>query len=270
MPSRKTSTTTRAKRASRAPQAEPVPRAKRRNGRETRERPTLAASGAAQTEPVSRGERRKRETRERLMQAAFRLFAERGVDAVPINEITEAADVGFGSFYNHFASKEALHDALLTRLFEQFADAIDRMAAAIDDPAEVLAVSVRHALLRTQRQPLWGKLLVRQSYQGDVIARGLGPRLLRDLQRGLESKRFVAPDPVMTFIAVGSTVLGAVTAQTLRAEARGAAIANFDAQLGELDVRTAAMVLRMLGLAPEEAEAIARRPLPSVALAEEW
>lgn len=227
------------------------------------------ASPATEVEPVSRGERRKRETRERLMQAALRLFAERGVDAVPINEITEAADVGFGSFYNHFPSKEALHDALLARLFEQFADAIDRMAAAIEDPAEVLAISVRHALLRTEREPLWGKLLVRQSYQGDVIARGLGPRLLRDLQRGLNNGRFVTPDPVMTFIAVGSTVLGAVTAQTLRVEAKKAVIAEFGAQLGELDVRTAVAVLRMLGLPPEEADAIARRPLPSVALPEE-
>lgn len=224
-----------------------------------------ASAAAAELETVSRGERRKRETRERLMQAAFRLFAERGVDAVPINEITEAADVGFGSFYNHFPSKEALHDALLARAFEQFADALDGMASSIDDPAEVLAISVRHALLRTEREPLWGKLLVRQSYQGDVIARGLGPRLLRDLQRGLQSGRFSSPDPVMTFIVVGSAILGAVSAQTLRAQTENTVGAELRAQLGELDVRAAAAVLRILGLDQEEADAIARRPLPIVA-----
>ena len=62
---------------------------------------TLAAAAPdAQREP--RGERRKRETRSRLLEAALRLMAEKGMEGVAINEITEAADVGFGSFYNHF------------------------------------------------------------------------------------------------------------------------------------------------------------------------
>jgi hypothetical protein len=165
----------------------------------------------------------------------------------------------------HLPSKEALHDALLSRVFEQFADALDGMASNIEDPAEVLAVSVRHALLRAEREPLWGKLLIRQSYQGDVIARGLGPRLLRDLQRGLESARFSAPDPVMMFIVVGSAILGAINAQTLRAETDSTVVGQIRAQLRELDVRTAAAVLRVLGLDHEEADAIARRPLPIVA-----
>ncbi|MGB1581288.1 MAG: TetR/AcrR family transcriptional regulator, partial [Nevskiales bacterium] len=59
-----------------------------------------------------RGARRKRQTRDKLMKAALQLMAERGKDGVAINEITEAADVGFGSFYNHFESKEAIHAAL--------------------------------------------------------------------------------------------------------------------------------------------------------------
>lgn len=56
-----------------------------------------------------------------------------------LNEITEAADVGFGSFYNHFTSKEAMHDQLLDQLFEEFADVLDRVTSGITDPAEVLA-----------------------------------------------------------------------------------------------------------------------------------
>jgi len=41
-------------------------------------------------------------------------MAERGMEGVAINEITEAADVGFGSFYNHFESKEAIYAVLGT------------------------------------------------------------------------------------------------------------------------------------------------------------
>lgn len=229
-----------------------------------RDAPTSQAVAEMPPEATSRGERRKRETRERLLQAAFRLFAERPVDAVPINEITEAADVGFGSFYNHFASKEAIYEALLQRVFEEFADALDDLSKGIEDPAEILSMSIRHAIGRAKREPLWGKLLVQQSHQGDVIARGLGPRLLRDLQRGLDAGRFSAPDPLVTFIVVGSSVLGAVTAQTLPGADDVAALAGTGMHLRDLDVRTAAAVLHVLGLSRKEADAIARRPLPSV------
>ena len=36
------------------------------------------------------------------MQTARTLFARQGVENTRINEITDEADVGFGSFYNHF------------------------------------------------------------------------------------------------------------------------------------------------------------------------
>jgi AcrR family transcriptional regulator len=41
------------------------------------------------------------------------LFARQGVENTRINEITEEADVGFGSFYNHFDSKEAIVEAVV-------------------------------------------------------------------------------------------------------------------------------------------------------------
>jgi AcrR family transcriptional regulator len=47
-------------------------------------------------------------------------MAEKGLDGVAINEITEAADVGFGSFYNYFESKEAIYQALVDSVFEEF------------------------------------------------------------------------------------------------------------------------------------------------------
>lgn len=62
---------------------------------------------ASQDEPANRLERRKQRTRAALIQAAQALIAE-GKLNVPVLEITQAADVGMGSFYNHFDSKEAL------------------------------------------------------------------------------------------------------------------------------------------------------------------
>jgi len=55
---------------------------------------------------MGRRERRAAETRLRLFRCALRLFAERGLPNVTVEDITEAADVGKGTFFNYFASKE--------------------------------------------------------------------------------------------------------------------------------------------------------------------
>jgi AcrR family transcriptional regulator len=59
--------------------------------------------------PAKRGgrrERRRLETRERIFHAALELFAERGFMETTVEDITEAADVGKGTFFNYFPTKE--------------------------------------------------------------------------------------------------------------------------------------------------------------------
>jgi AcrR family transcriptional regulator len=56
-------------------------------------------------------------TRERILEAASRLFRERGIDAVGLAKIMAEADLTVGTFYTHFESKEALlREALLRSL----------------------------------------------------------------------------------------------------------------------------------------------------------
>src|ERR1700685_3027216 len=56
--------------------------------------------------PASRRKRHRAETRERLYSAALELFAERGFLETTVEDITEAADVGKGTFFNYFPTKE--------------------------------------------------------------------------------------------------------------------------------------------------------------------
>lgn len=212
-----------------------------------------------------RGARRKRETRGKLLEAAFRLMAERGMDGVAINEITEAADVGFGSFYNHFESKEAIYNELTHSVFEEFAQSLDGLAKDVDDPAWAVAFSVRLTLQRARREPVWGQFLVREGYSTRALSRGLGQFLLRDIMRGIAAKRFKVPDLLMSFIAVGSTVLGAIAADGQTSSLKGPQAAEFrklGLQLDDIPERTAAMAMMILGLPQKEAETIARLPLP--------
>jgi AcrR family transcriptional regulator len=82
---------------------------------------------AAVPRRLGRRERRATETRERIFRAALRLFAERGFVATTVNDITEAADVGKGTFFNYFPSKEHALAA-----FGEMQ--VSKVAAAVTDP----------------------------------------------------------------------------------------------------------------------------------------
>jgi AcrR family transcriptional regulator len=69
------------------------------------EQPAVEFGGAA-AEAGDRRSRRSAETRERLFLAAVRLFAEKGFAETTVEDITNAADVGKGTFFNYFPSKE--------------------------------------------------------------------------------------------------------------------------------------------------------------------
>jgi AcrR family transcriptional regulator len=200
------------------------------------------------------------------LEAALKLLAEKGVEGVAINEITEAADVGFGSFYNHFESKEAIYAALVDLVFEDFAVALDRAVRDILDPAEVIAMSVRHTLMRAQREPVWGQFLVREGFSARAVQNGLGRRLLRDVQRGIATRRFNT-DAWTSFLSVAGTVLGTI-AIGLRLTPPQLQLSVTVKELGfsvhGLPERTARTVLQALGIGPAEADRIGHRPLPTL------
>ena len=91
----------------------------------------VPAAGAPR---VSRLDRRKARTRQALIDAAVRLIAEGRGDRASIQEITEEADIGFGSFYNHFDSKEQLFATASEEVLERWGQLIDRASVGITDP----------------------------------------------------------------------------------------------------------------------------------------
>lgn len=69
---------------------------------------SLASEDLPHLKGMGRRERRAAETRLRLFRCALQLFAERGFPNVTIEDITEAADVGKGTFFNYFQSKDQI------------------------------------------------------------------------------------------------------------------------------------------------------------------
>lgn len=57
---------------------------------------------------MSRRERKKKETREKIFSNAMQLFRMQGFTATSVEQITQHADVGKGTFYNYFPTKESV------------------------------------------------------------------------------------------------------------------------------------------------------------------
>src|SRR5215510_133326 len=91
----------------------------------------------------NRFERRKARTRDDLIAAATRVLAEKGLHATKIADIAAAADVGVGTFYLHFDTKEVLFDALVEDAVTRLKAAVDAARAGIDDPVEESRVATR-------------------------------------------------------------------------------------------------------------------------------
>ena len=149
------------------------------------------ASGAAATSHRDRHTRRRERTHRKLLDAAKALFARQGVESTRINEITDEADVGFGSFYNHFESKEAIVEAVLGEQVAAHGTAVELVTADLDDPAEIVAVAHRYFVNLARIDPDWGWLLIRLDLK--LSLESLGPFAQQDLERGIRAGRFHVP-----------------------------------------------------------------------------
>jgi AcrR family transcriptional regulator len=137
--------------------------------------------------PTGRRERHRREIRERLFGAALRLFAERGFMETTVEDITEAADVGKGTFFNYFRTKEhvlatfgAERLASIDRALERAkkgpvlpvlrAMATDLVSQTTENPALLRAIYAAHASCAPVRSELRKRLETARRSLAEIFA----------------------------------------------------------------------------------------------------
>ena len=210
-----------------------------------------------------RGTRRRLRTRARLIEAARRIIAERGgIDAVPIAEITDAADVAIGSFYNHFDSREALFETVVSETLEEHGRRLDALGSEIADVAEFCAAGMRLTMRMVEADPIWGGFMIRMGTYLPELGWILGRRLVRTLLRGIHSGRFTAANEATTLAVVTGAVFGAMHARLSQVLPGSFPDLLPDSLPEDADSLVAEQLLQLLGLPREEAAEIARRPLP--------
>ncbi len=197
---------------------------------------------------LTRFERRKASTRARIIEAAERLMRDRGVEAVTIQDITEAADVGHGTFYLHFKSKGEVLRPLIEHLSKQVHARVDRAAHGATDPALRMALGLRVLLRAIAEDPLWSWYASSETSFSELVSE-MGSPPAEDMRNGLKSGRFDVADLPATVSFINGALVGMIT--SLKEGGHADDIAD----------TTAELVLRVLGVSAQEAAQIVREPL---------
>lgn len=210
-------------------------------------------------ESLSRSERRKLKTRFALIDAASRLMRKHGYDQVTIQQITDAADVGLGTFYNYFDSKTAIFEAILDDLNEAFFTELDTRQQGVDDPAARFVLTLRHSLQAIIDKSAWAWFmvhsgLVNDRFNGDtanssnVMDRNAA-RVVEEIESAAKEGRFQVDDARFALM-----MLKGMSTSISSSEAFGYPLTD------ELIEKSLCYVLRMLGVPNNEALKLAAYP----------
>ena len=155
-------------------------------------------------EPAGRRERKRLETREKLFQAAVQLFAKQGFAATKVEDITEAADVAKGTFFNYFPSKEHVLMYFASRQLGKVEACMEK-AKEGKEPIDRLLRVMAHDLLslpartpdlaRSMMGSFMGNEEVRNVIREEIAGRGrnLLAQVFEIAQKRGEARRDVAP-----------------------------------------------------------------------------
>jgi AcrR family transcriptional regulator len=202
--------------------------------------------------PEGRVARRQRRNRDALITAARDIMTEKGVEAATMLEIAERADVGAGTVYNYFKSKDELAIAVLETLMHDLALRIEEVTNTFEDPAQVYAFGIRTVLDTATNDVRWAQMLNRSEVIADAMFRRMGPFAIRDLRLASQAGRFEVSNAELVWRLTTHALIGAslaITTGQLPASASDQIIVR---------------LLCMTGIGANAAVELAARPRPAL------
>lgn len=117
----------------------------------------------------SRRQRRAKETRLRLFRTALQLFADRGFPNVTVEDITDAADVGKGTFFNYFESKEHVLSVMTELQLAHVGEAVHAVQSGKRSVQSILHHLFLHLSQEPGRSPHLARTVVASFLASDVV-----------------------------------------------------------------------------------------------------
>ena len=199
--------------------------------------------------PAPRADRRRERTRAAILDAGQRLFAERAIDSVSIDDIVGAAEVAKGSFYNHFDDKEGLAQAIVELVQGDCEFHIFAANSGERNPARrmvrAMCVTLRYARAHPERL----QALISLSERRTIATTPLNAGVSADIADGLEQGAFSG----ITLEAGILIALGVIRTAVVHAMTDA-----LDRPLTGLGTLVGAALLRALGTPAETALELAR------------
>lgn len=179
-------------------------------------------------------------------------MSEKGIDAATMQEIAEKADLGAGTVYNYFKSKDELAVAVLEEIMHDLALRIERVTNTFSDPAQVYAFGIRTVIEMATKDFRWKQLLGRPEVIADAMYRRMGPFAIRDLKNASHAGRFIVSDAELVWKMASFAIVGVCLSIT-KGELAPAVVDE-----------TVIRLLCMTGIGASEAQELAARPRPAL------
>lgn len=111
------------------------------------------------------GAERRARMRQRLVESAMLVFAEKGVDASVIDDVLVAAKIARGTFYYYFRTNHELLTAASEEILNEMLGLIEAVVGRYEDPAKRIAVGLRLYFHTARKYPLFAKFISRSGFQ---------------------------------------------------------------------------------------------------------
>ena len=192
-------------------------------------------------------EARRNRTRERLLDAAESVIADKGFQAASIDDFVGAAGVSRGTFYNYFPTTTALLSAMNVRVAGDIDRQLDRVETTIADPVARLAAALHTVAYATLANPVRGWVAMQIAASSVPRANVFEDRFAAIYRESVAQGRFRPIDMTQAWtLSFGAMRMAQSDVITGRAQP--------DQTIGVV-----ALILTAFGIPHDEAEEISRR-----------
>jgi TetR/AcrR family transcriptional regulator len=126
-----------------------------------------------------------RARKDEILDEATRLFAERGYEGASMNDVAERVGMRKASLFYHFATKDALYEAVVDRVIASLQEPLEAIYASSGTFPERLDALTRTLVEALGARPYAARLLLRETMDWGPVMRGkLAERILLVLEAG--------------------------------------------------------------------------------------
>ncbi|MDY0068107.1 MAG: TetR/AcrR family transcriptional regulator [Steroidobacteraceae bacterium] len=194
------------------------------------------------------GRRRRARTETKILEAALRIFAEKGPDAPVIDDFIKAAGIARGTFYNYFKSTAELLEATSSWLSDEIAETIEGEVRKLTDPVVRHCTGMRLWARKAEIDRVSCAFIARVWFNGGFA--GYAP--LRDIRLGMKTGGFRCITPQLGF----DVSMGAMRQAMLRYMED-----PLQKPFGDTLVRT---IMQALGVDSARIDEMMSQPLPDI------